>query len=145
MSCHKLGTKKKFWVSTRNQTSELWILLSDTLPLSHRDSMVSEVDYEEVYYEVTFSIPPGDLEFFLCSTFQTRQKHLSLVRWKFKRGQLFAALHRFENSSNIDAAIQIFLYLSMSRFYSQSLYNICTVRRWLYVSRVFSHLHLITW
>ena len=81
----------------------------------------------------------------LCSTFQTWQKHLSLVRWKFKRGQLFAALHRFENSSNIDAAIQIFLYLSMSRFSSQSLYNICTVRRWLYVSRVFSQLHLITW
>ena len=77
--------------------------------------MVSEVDYKEVYHEVPFSIPPG--EFFLCSTFQTRQKHLSLVRWKFKRGQLFAALHRFENSSNIDAAIQIFLYLSMSRFY----------------------------
>ena len=93
--------------------------------------MVSEVDYEEVYHEVPFSIPPGDFfeRFFLCSTFQTRQKHLSLVRWKFKRGQLFAALHRFENSSNIDAAIQIFLYLSMSRFYSQSLYNICTVRR----------------
>ena len=87
----------------------------------------------------------GTENFFLCSTLQTRQKHLSLVRWKFKRGQLFAALHRFENSSNIDAAIQIFLHLPMSRFDSQSLYNICTVRRWSYVSRVFSHLHLITW
>ena len=43
-----------------------------TLPLSHRDCMVSEVGYEEVYHEVPFSIPPGDLEFFLCSTFQTR-------------------------------------------------------------------------
>ena len=71
----------------------------------------------------------GTENFFRCSTLQTRQKHLSLVRWKFKRGQLFAALHRFENSSNIDAAIQIFLHLPMSRFDSQSLYNIWIVRR----------------
>ena len=67
----------------RNQTSELRILLSDALPLSHRDSMVSEVYYEEVYNEVTFLIPDGDSVLFLCSTFQTRQKHLSLVQWKF--------------------------------------------------------------
>ena len=26
--------------------------------------MVSEVDYEEVYHEVPFSIPPGDWKFF---------------------------------------------------------------------------------
>ena len=61
------------------------------------------------------------------------------------KGQLFAALHRFENSLNIGAAIQIFLYLPMSRFDSHSLYNICNVRRRSYVSRVFSYLHLITW
>ena len=30
----------------RNQTSDLRILHSDTLPLSHRDSIVSEVYYE---------------------------------------------------------------------------------------------------
>ena len=30
----------------RNQTSDLWILRSDALSLSHRDSMVSEVYYE---------------------------------------------------------------------------------------------------
>ena len=30
----------------RNQTSDLQILCSDALPLSHRDSMVSEVYYE---------------------------------------------------------------------------------------------------
>ena len=30
----------------RNQTSDLQILHSDTLPLSHRDSMVSEVYYK---------------------------------------------------------------------------------------------------
>ena len=63
----------------------------------------------------------------------------------FKGGSCFAALHRLENSLNIGAAIQIFLYLLMSPFDSQSLYNICTVRRWSYVSRVFAHLHLITW
>ena len=58
----------------RNQTSELWILLSDALPLSHRDSMVSEVYYEEVYPEVPFLIPDGDSVLFLCPTLQTRQK-----------------------------------------------------------------------
>ena len=30
----------------RNRTSDLWILHSDALPLSHRDSMVSKVYYE---------------------------------------------------------------------------------------------------
>ena len=109
LSRYKHGTKKKFWVLMRNQTSELWIPLSDAPPLSHRDSIVSEVYYEEVYYEVPTSIPHRDSKFFLCATLLTTQKHLSLVQWKFKRGQLFAALHKFENSSNTDAAIQIFL------------------------------------
>ena len=97
---------------------ELWILLSDALPLSHRDSIVSEVYYKEVYYEVPSSIPHGDSNFFLCHKLLTTQKHLSLVQWKFKRGQLFAALDRFENSSNTDAAIQIFLcgVLTHSRY-----------------------------
>ena len=30
----------------RNRTSDLWIPRSDTLPLSHRDPIVSEVYYE---------------------------------------------------------------------------------------------------
>ena len=93
----------------RNQTSELWIPLSDAPPVSHRDSTVGEVYYEEVYYKVPSLIPHGDSKFFLCPTLLTTQKHLSLVQWKFKRGQLFVALHKFENSSNTDAAIQIFL------------------------------------
>ena len=33
-------------VPMRNGTSDLWIPRSDTLPLSHRDSEVSEVYYE---------------------------------------------------------------------------------------------------
>ena len=73
-------------VSMRKQTSELWILLSDALPLRHRDSMVSEVYYEEVYPEVSLLIPHGDSVLFLCLTLQTRQKHLSLFQWKFHRG-----------------------------------------------------------
>ena len=48
-SCHEHGTKKKFWVPIRNRTSDLRIPRSDALPLSHRDSTVSE---SEVYYEV---------------------------------------------------------------------------------------------
>ena len=45
-SCHERGTKKKFWVPMRNQTSDLRISRSDALPLSHRDSTVSEVYFE---------------------------------------------------------------------------------------------------
>ena len=46
LSCHERGTKKKFWVTMRNQTSDLWILHSNALPLSHTDSMVNKVYYE---------------------------------------------------------------------------------------------------
>ena len=102
----------------RNRTSELQILHSDALPLNHIDSTLSEV-----YYKVPSSIPHGD-SFFLCPTLLIRQKHLSLVQWKFNRGRLFARQHSFENSWNIEVAIQIFLYLPMSHFDSQSLYNI---------------------
>ena len=42
-SCHERGTKKKFWVPKRNRISDLRIPRSDALPLSHRDSTVSEV------------------------------------------------------------------------------------------------------
>ena len=45
-SCHKRGTKKEFCVPVRNRTSDLRIPHSDALPLSHRDSTVSEVYYE---------------------------------------------------------------------------------------------------
>ena len=88
----------------------------------------------------------GSQNFYLMSHALGRTKtSFSSSMGILKRGQLLAALHRLENSSTIDAAIQIFLYLPMSRFDSQSLYNICTVRWWLYVYRVFSYLHLITW
>ena len=36
-SCHEHGTKKKFWVPMRNQTSDLQIPCSNALSLSHRD------------------------------------------------------------------------------------------------------------
>ena len=45
-SCHERGTKKKFLIPIRNRTSDLRITRSDALPLSHRDSMLSEVYYE---------------------------------------------------------------------------------------------------
>ena len=45
--------------------------------------MLSEVYHEEVYPEVPFLIPYGDSVLFLCPTLQTRQRHLSLVQWKF--------------------------------------------------------------
>ena len=45
-SCHERGAKKKSRVPMRNRTSELRIPRSDALPLSHRDSTVSEVYYK---------------------------------------------------------------------------------------------------
>ena len=33
-------------VPMRNQTSDLWILCSDTLPLNHRDFMVSKAHFK---------------------------------------------------------------------------------------------------
>ena len=45
-SCHERGTKKKFWAAPRNQTSDSRIPRFNALPLSHRESTVSEVYYE---------------------------------------------------------------------------------------------------
>ena len=41
-----VGRKKKFCVPVRNRASDLRIPRSDALPLSHRDSTVSEVYYK---------------------------------------------------------------------------------------------------
>ena len=42
-SCQKRGTEKKFpWVPMGNGTSDLGILCSDALPLSHRNSMMNK-------------------------------------------------------------------------------------------------------
>ena len=43
-----VGKRKKTWVPMRNWTSDLQILCSISLPLSHRDSMVKEV-YSKVH------------------------------------------------------------------------------------------------
>ena len=48
MSCHEHGTNKNFWVSMRNWTSDLHILHSDVLPLSHRDSTLVEAYYSSL-------------------------------------------------------------------------------------------------
>ena len=52
-SCHERGTKKKFWVPTRNRTSDLWIPRFDALPLSHRDYY--EVDMTCILYTARIS------------------------------------------------------------------------------------------
>ena len=45
-SCHENGTKKTFWVTIRNRTSDLRIPCSDALPQSRGDSMVSKAYYK---------------------------------------------------------------------------------------------------
>ena len=70
LSCHEHGTEKKFWVPMKNRTSDLWIPLSDALPLSHRDSMMNK--------DIMNVILCLYSESFLCPMFMTRWKHLSL-------------------------------------------------------------------
>ena len=48
--------KNKFWVPTRNQNSDFKILHSDALPLSLRDSMVSEVHYKVHIWHAFFFV-----------------------------------------------------------------------------------------
>ena len=48
-SRHERVTKINFWVPTGNRTSDPEILRYDVLPLSHRDSKVSEVYYEVLH------------------------------------------------------------------------------------------------
>ena len=55
-SCHERGTKEKFQVPMRNRTSDLRTPRSSALPLSHRDSKVSEVYYEVHMTRVLMSI-----------------------------------------------------------------------------------------
>ena len=48
----------------RNQTSDLWIPLSDALPLSHRDSMMHKDIMNVIFHE--------DSESFLCPMLMTK-------------------------------------------------------------------------
>ena len=70
-SCHERGTKKKS--PQRNRTSDLRIPRSDALPLSHRDSTVSEVYYEvhmtRVLTLLLFYLSSIVLYFFVCFYF----------------------------------------------------------------------------
>lgn len=54
-SCYKHGTKVQFWIPTRSQTSDLWILHSNAQPLSHRESMVSKACYEICMWHIRIS------------------------------------------------------------------------------------------
>ena len=51
-----VGQRKKFQVPMRNRTSDLRTPRSSALPLSHRDSKVSEVYYEVHMTRVLMSI-----------------------------------------------------------------------------------------
>ena len=71
LSCHERGTKKKFWVTMRNQTSDLWILHSNALPLSHTDSMVNKVYYE---VHMTWVLHTARISNVVCVMFVDRNK-----------------------------------------------------------------------
>ena len=70
-SCHERGTKKKS--PQKNRTSDFRIPRSDALPLSHRDSTVSEVYYEvhmtRVLTLLLFGLSSIVLYFFVCFYF----------------------------------------------------------------------------
>ena len=72
-SCHERGTKKKILSPMRNRTSDLRIPRSDALPLSHRDSTVSEVYYEVHMTRVLHTARISNVD---SVTFVDRNKHL---------------------------------------------------------------------
>ena len=88
LSCHKLGTKKKFWVPMRNRTSGLQILYFNALPLSHREFMVSKVHYKvhnymtRVLQTVCISNVNSNfkLDFLVFALFVTGTKK---IQWKY--------------------------------------------------------------
>ena len=66
-SCQKRGTEKKFpWVPMRNGTSDLGILCSDALPLSHRNSMtnkaIKKLSKLKVYHLFYCSCEKGSID-----------------------------------------------------------------------------------
>ena len=66
-SCQKPGTEKKFpWVPMRNGTSDLGILCSDALPLSHRNSMtnkaIKKLSKLKVYHLFYCSCEKGSID-----------------------------------------------------------------------------------
>ena len=117
-SCDKYGTKKKFWVPMRNWTSNLRIPRSDALPLSYRDSMVSEVYYEVHMTHELFFRNEYHLAYFLLIL---NSKRSISARMKRK----ISLLHNFETSR-----------LNSTRYFSQSktTHVMLWMHGWVYVS-----------
>ena len=120
-----MGQRKNSpWVPMRNRTSDLWIPLSDALPLSHRDSMMNK--------DIMNVILRGDSESFLCPMFMTRWKHLfldsilpcvcSVIDWTWLQNMARTSVtHRV-------SAIWFYLFFSFSlslSFFSLSLSQCC--------------------
>ena len=129
-SCHEHGTEKKFWVPMRNRTSDLWIPLSDALPLSHRDSMMNK--------DIMNVILCLYSESFLCPMFMTRWKHLFLdsilpcvcsaigCTWLQNMARTFSDTQGVGNKKLWNYNIWFYLFFSFSlSFFSLSLSQCC--------------------
>ena len=66
--------KENFWVPMRNRNSDLRILLSDALLLSHRDSMVSEVSYEVHMIRVLHTVRINNVNSQQCLWIELRNR-----------------------------------------------------------------------
>ena len=87
LSCHEFGTKKTFRVPMKNRTSDLRDPRSDALPLSHRDSTVSEVYYE---VHMTHFLHTARISNVDSVMFENSVCHVNFVRNLAYRGVLVA-------------------------------------------------------
>ena len=76
-SCHERGTKKKFRVPMRKRTSDIRIPRSDAIPLSHRDSAMSEVYYEVLIFSLSIRRFVCQSKYFVSSVH--RKKRVALL------------------------------------------------------------------
>ena len=76
--------KEKFWVLMRNRTSDFRIPRSDALPLSHRDSTVSEVYYEVHMTRVLHTAKISDVDSVMYVNRNSRDGKF-WARWRTKK------------------------------------------------------------
>ena len=118
--------KEKFWVPMRNRASDRRIPRSDALPLSHRDSTVSEVYYEVHMTRVLHTVRINhfdlnriremvsfELDKEMLSAFRSPQKYSScekpMSQWWLRRALLGASrtLSKFKRRTKFSSTQEV--------------------------------------
>ena len=110
-----VGQKKKFWVPLRNRASDLRIPRSDALPLSHRDSTVSEVYYVVHMTHVLHTARISTIVFSRFDSSWALRIFLSHAREETKK-HLFLFLYRAQKLTISLISIKLRLMVRYSTF-----------------------------